>query len=229
MTWREDLEDAKGDSSGQIFEVPFGVIPTREMFLSEKESQEEDFSNIHTVMIEDGSVFKIDREADLHKFIIDSGASDSVGSPAACEAFATALRMKNPQARISVDRHKGQRVKFRMASGQTCCAHSLTTFETKFGNASVYVLKTEEASPLLLSVKALRALKAAICFETGTIACSGTSPDGSIFSLEKQLECSDRGHLLLDLTEDVQVINTVSQDIISLGRIRKPRARTDRA
>jgi hypothetical protein len=102
-------------------------------------------------------------------------------------ALSTSIRTVNPKAKIAVDRTAGKKVKFRLANGATCSACSLVTIETAFGMMSLYCLDTEAPSPILLSVKALKKLSAAIDFSTDTLACKGVDGEGKAFAIEKSL------------------------------------------
>ena len=110
------------------------------------------------------------------------------------------VRSRNPNAKVTVDLAAGRKTRFRLANGSVCSAHSCVTLETPFGWCSLFCLATEQASPVLFSVKSLRALNSAIDFSTDTIAMKGQDCEGKAFTVEKKLEVNSRGHLLLDLS-----------------------------
>jgi hypothetical protein len=193
----DEEDDAVTCSQGE--EIPEGVLPTANMFRAESLENTNDGQFIGTCWLDDAELLQLSSE-NLHRAIIDSGASDSVASPEALAALSTSIRAVNPKAKIVVDRAAGKKVKFRLANGATCSACSLVTIETAFGMMSLYCLDTEAPSPILLSVKALKKLSAAIDFSTDTLACKGVDGEGKAFAIEKKLSCNAKGHLLLDLS-----------------------------
>jgi hypothetical protein len=193
----EEENDAVTFSQGD--EIPEGILPTANMFRAASLTSTNDGQFIGTCWLDDAELLQLSSE-NLHRAIIDSGASDSVASPEALAALSTSIRTVNPKAKIAVDRAAGKKVKFRLANGATCSACSLVTIETAFGMMSLYCLDTEAPSLILLSVKALKKLSAAIDFSTDTLACKGVDGEGKAFAIEKKLGCNAKGHLLLDLS-----------------------------
>ena len=129
----------------------------------------------------------------LHLALVDSGASETVGSPEAIDALLHHLRSnwKDP-IRVTVRTDKKQR--FRVANGEVIKALSVVEIETPLGDLSVHCIATCNTSPtpILLSISALRTLGSAIDFRTRTIAIAGK---------EVTLHKNTRGHLLLDFVQ----------------------------
>ena len=128
--------------------------------------------------------------------VVDSGASDTVGSPEALMAIMTKLRQLDPEAVVTVDVQAGRQVRFRMADGRLTSAHSLITMKSRNGQFTAYCIEAED-TPVLLSIKAMREMKAAVCFRTGTICYSDSAGNPR----QQVMQQSQRGHLLFDVVE----------------------------
>ncbi len=126
----------------------------------------------------------------MGKMVIDSGATESVGSDAALEFLAD--HMRDPQ-RISIDPEVRQR--FRFGNGSRGSASSLIMIDHLCGGNEIKItiscLETRSYVPILASVKFLRALGAKVDFEKDIL----TTRFGEV-----QLErTTSIGHLVPDL------------------------------
>ena len=95
--------------------------------------------------------------------LVDSGASETVGSPEALTALANkAFERHNSKVKV-LKKDNGPR--FRMANGQVSQTYSQLFLETPMGTFSAYCMEGTDV-PILMSIKALRALDAVINFTT---------------------------------------------------------------
>ena len=127
------------------------------------------------------------------KVIVDSGATETIGSPEAMDCLLARVLATNPNAQITVD--PTQQPRFRFGNGTVSQAYSRVGIEVPFGTFWCYVVEGPGV-PILLSVRALRDLRATLNFEDNSITVKMKGQ-----SMRKKLECSSRGHMLLDLTE----------------------------
>jgi hypothetical protein len=190
---------------GKIPGSPHGVLapPGKifpEMFRLKSKTEQPVFQETREAgMLFNSAVFSVAKPQESTHAIIDCGASDTVSSPETLSCLCNHLRKVNPNSRVFIDRESGRRVKFRLANGASCDALSLVTIETPLGWLNVFALDTEVSSPTLFSIRSLKALHAAIDFETDVAALRGIDCEGTAFTIEKKLETNSRGHLLLDL------------------------------
>ena len=106
----------------------------------------------------------------------------------------------SPKAKVFVDKQAANHIKFRLADGSTASAHSLVVYESPFGWGTSYVINTEsDSAPLLLGIRALKALNASVNFADNSISLSGEDCSRTKFKSAQSLQTTDRGHLLLDM------------------------------
>ena len=130
-----------------------------------------------------------------HLALVDSGASETVGSAESIEALVNHLtKTYGRPPNINIDPKKRQR--FRVANGEVIEAKSLIGIETPIGTLQVHCITTEHPTPLLLSVSALKALKAAIDFEHGIMMINIHGR-----TKEVRLRRGDKGHYYVDFGE----------------------------
>jgi hypothetical protein len=140
-------------------------------------------SNVH-------DIYGLDQQTT--RLVIDTGASDTVGSPEAVEGLAEAIKLVYPESKVVVNQQEGKRVKFRMADGRVKPALSRVYIGTPLGQLAIYVIEAVGV-PILLSIAALRSLKAAICFTTNTMMYRTPDKDGNeIESDEDEVEVLGR-------------------------------------
>ena len=157
-------------------------------------------SNVH-------DIYGLDQQTT--KLVIDTGASDTVGSPEAVEGLAEAIKLVYPESKVVVNQQEGKRVKFRMADGRVKPALSRVYIGTPLGQLAIYVIEAVGVL-ILLSIAALRSLKAAICFTTNTMMYRTPGKDGNEIKRTIKLAQTERGHLLFDLADTAQQPKTNS-------------------
>ena len=135
---------------------------------------------------------------------MDSGASDSVGSPESLEALVTELRKKFPETRVKIDKAAAQNTRFRLADGSLTAAYSQSLIETLHGWFSCYCIESSaggKPASLLMSIKSLRSLKAMIDFDTDQIFYEARNVGGEAFKIERVLGRTSGGHLLFNIAD----------------------------
>jgi hypothetical protein len=132
--------------------------------------------------------------------LVDSGASETVGSPEALTALVNkAFTRHNSKVRV-LKRPDGPR--FRMANGAITKTYSQLFLETPMGTFSAYCMEGTDV-PILMSIKALRALDAVIDFSSDEMSFALTKPNGQKGKrIVRKLTKSPKGHLLFDLLDD---------------------------
>ena len=132
--------------------------------------------------------------------LVDSGASETVGSPEALTALVNkAFTRHNSKVRV-LKRSDGPR--FRMANGAITKTYSQLFLETPMGTFSAYCMEGTDV-PILMSIKALRALDAVIDFSSDEMSFALTKPNGQKSKrITRKLTKSPKGHLLFDLLDD---------------------------
>jgi hypothetical protein len=134
------------------------------------------------------------------KVVIDTGATDSVGSPEALSALCNRAREQNPNVSIGVCRNSAQTTRFRLADGRITSAYSVVKITTALGVFQCYCMEAQGV-PILLSIRSLRQLGATINFATNEMSYDITR-DGVQVRMCKELEVSPKDHLLFDVLED---------------------------
>ena len=129
--------------------------------------------------------------------VLDTGATETVGSPEAVQMLVTNVQRAMPAAQVVVDVEAGQQMSFKLADGAIACAYSLVWVETPHGWLSSYVIESSGV-PMLLSIKGMRALRAVIDLYTSVISYRATDTTGTAFTVERRLDTSPKGHLLWD-------------------------------
>jgi hypothetical protein len=132
--------------------------------------------------------------------LVDSGTSETVGSPEALTALVNkAFTRHNSKVRV-LKRSDGPR--FRMANGAITKTYSQLFLETPMGTFSAYCMEGTDV-PILMSIKALRALDAVIDFSSDEMSFALTKPNGQKSKrITRKLTKSPKGHLLFDLLDD---------------------------
>lgn len=141
--------------------------------------------------------------------LVDSGASETVGTPQAITDLCEAAAAKGFKTYI----HQGKaKPRFRLADGTAREAYSCMAIETPYGKLTAYCLEGEDV-PILMSVNTLRALKASIDFETDEMVF--TLPvAGKPKRVNRKLHRTPKGHLMFDImdTNDVTFIDPKDQE-----------------
>ena len=135
--------------------------------------------------------------------LVDSGASETVGSPEALTALVNkAFKKHNSQVQV-LRRPNGP--KFRMANGAISETYSQLFLETPMGTFSAYCMEGTEV-PILMSIKALRALDAVIDFQSDEMSFNITKPNGQRSKrIVRKLTKSPKGHLLFDILDETGI------------------------
>ena len=138
---------------------------------------------------DDEAALSASRDETIGKMVIDSGATESLGSLEALEYLSDRL---SGNSRITVNPCIQQR--FRFGNGTRGAASSMVTLDHVMGGHPVTIgincLETKRYVPILASIKFLRALGAKVCFETDRLF----TRFGDV-----RLERTSSGHLVLDL------------------------------
>ena len=121
---------------------------------------------------------------------MDSGATETVGSPQALQSVLSAVQkvMLRSKAEIDVE----------AADGTMICAYSLVWMHTPHGWFSTHVIESTSI-PMLLSIKRLRAWQATIDFATNTMAYRCVNCSSESFAIERRLATSPR---LVDVSDN---------------------------
>ena len=90
--------------------------------------------------------------------IVESGATETVGSPEALESVLSAVEKDMPHSMVEVDVEAGEALTFKLADGTTTCAYPMQTPHGWFSSTQF----TESTGVPMLSIKGLRALQAPI-------------------------------------------------------------------
>ena len=139
--------------------------------------------------------FSVATSEPTHLALVDSGASETVGSPESIDALVNHLgKVMGRKPAVTIDASKRQ--KFRVANGETIEARSLVGVETPVGILQIHCLSTSHPTPLLLSVAALQKLKAAIDFEHGVMMINLNGK-----AKEVRLKKGEKGHYYVDFGE----------------------------
>ncbi len=183
----EEAPELLGDGE---FELVEDVPPV------ELEHTKPDMSDYRELIIFVSNIFNVTlQEA---KVIVDSGATETVGSPEAIDALITKVRTRNPSARVTTD--PAARPQFRFGNGSTGRAYSRVGVHVPWGVFRIFAVEAPGV-PILLSVRTLRDLKANIdfCKDTMQFCLKGQT-------LSSPLERSEKGHLLLDIANPVSCV-----------------------
>jgi len=127
--------------------------------------------------------------------VLDSGATETVGSPEALQALITNVQKVMPDCRVQMDIEAGKAMSFRLANGDITTAYSQVWVETPHGWLSAFVIESTGV-PMLMSIRGLRALRAVIDFYTSVISYRCTNTRSQTFTIERKLGTSPKGHLL---------------------------------
>ncbi len=100
------------------------------------------------------------------KVIVDSGATETIGSPEAVDALITKVRARNPSARVTTD--PAARPQFRFGNDSTGRAYSRVGVQVPWDVFRMFVVEAPGVQ-ILLSVRTLRDLKADIDRVKGTM------------------------------------------------------------
>lgn len=128
--------------------------------------------------------------------VLDTGASESVGTPQAVQSLIDAIASNSPTGKCNytTDPTVSSTVAFRLADGSVRRPYSLVTIDTpRFGKLGVYVLEGMSA-PILLSVREMRRRGMVIDFSSSRALI--TSGDELV---ELDVQTNSRGHLLINL------------------------------
>ena len=131
--------------------------------------------------------------------VLDTGASESVGTPQAIQQLIDRITFTTGRpCQYSTDTSVSNRVAFRLADGSVKRPYSLVKIETpRFGSIGIFVLEGMQA-PILLSVREMRRRGMLIDFQSGRALVSGGSDSGQEL-IELAVTTNSRGHLLVDL------------------------------
>ena len=123
-------------------------------------------------------IFGVATDAGL--VIVDSGATESVGSPEAFQSVLSAVQKVMPRSKLEIDVEAGRAMTFKLAD----CKH--------FTDGSVPLY------PNVVEHQRIRALHATVDFVTNTMACRCVNCSNESFAIERRLVTSPKGHLLRD-------------------------------
>jgi hypothetical protein len=144
-------------------------------------------------------VFNVDIQDGL--ILVDSGASETVGSPEALDTLAVRAFEKFPgKTKVKINKQpNGPR--FKMANGAIANTYSQVLIDTPLGTFSAYSMEAPDV-PILMSIKALRALEATINFTTDEMSFTahGANPIGK--KVMRKLQRTSKGHLMFDILQD---------------------------
>ena len=132
--------------------------------------------------------------------VIDTGATDSVGSPDSITALCQRACAQHPNTTIRVDTLSAKATRFRLANGTITSAYSLVSLDTPLGSFNVYCMEACDV-PVLMSIKSLRNLCASIYVSTNEMTYTITR-NGHAVQQTRQLKTTPKGHLLFDILDD---------------------------
>ena len=133
------------------------------------------------------------------KAVIDCGATATLGSVAALESLMTMNRLHHGEDRVSVDPDVRPVFKFGNNGTKSCMSTVALGVDIgqKKGNLQVHVHDVEN-QPILISVKALKALGAVLDFDRNEVIYRKVCPRSVV-----PLEAAANGHLLMPLGENL--------------------------
>ncbi len=132
------------------------------------------------------------------KVIVDSGATETIGSPEAIDALIAKIRTFQPTAKVTTD--LTVRSSFRFGNGSIGRAYSRVGVEVPWGTFRIFCVEAPGV-PILLSIRALRELHANVDFSKNTLRYS-VGADRFSTPLEQTEKC----HLLLDIANPASVV-----------------------
>jgi len=143
-------------------------------------------------------VFSLQEESEQGLVLIDSGATESVGPPEALNA----LCRKAQEKYGTVPRIKQLAgPDFRLANGQIASTYSKIEVDTPLGTFAAYCMEGEHV-PILMSIKALRALGATIDFAKDEMTFHLVRSNGTKQQFKRKLNKSPKVHLMFNLLDD---------------------------
>jgi hypothetical protein len=149
-------------------------------------------------------VFNVDMQDGL--ILVDSGASETVGSPEALDTLAVRAFEKFPgKTKVKINK-KPNGPRFKMANGAIANTYSQVLIDTPLGTFSAYSMEAQDV-PILMSIKALRALEATINFTTDEMSFTahGANPTGK--KVVRKLQRTSKGHLTFDILQDDDLLD----------------------
>jgi len=195
---RREKSRPRSSFAVERWEIPLSEEPTAERLRGKPTNRQGPGreSQIFTLHAEiDGEVYRVaDGQDPLHRglAVIDSGATDTVGSPEALEMIAKRMRATRPDTEIVVE--AARNTKFRLADGRITPAYSHITMRNASATFEAYCIDAV-GTPALYGIKALEKSAAVIDFGRHEM----TWVDGTGNRVQRKLERTEKGHLLLDL------------------------------
>ena len=139
------------------------------------------------------SIFGVASDAGL--VIVDSGATETGGSPEALQPVLSAVQKVMPRSKVEINVGAGRAMTLKLADGSTTCAYSLVWIQTPHGWFRAYVIEST-GIPMLLSNKGVRALQATIEFATHTVAYRCVNCSNESFAVERMIATSPNRRVL---------------------------------
>ncbi len=114
------------------------------------------------------------------------------------------VRAIMPDADVEIDVEAGQQMTFRLADGSVAPAYSLAWLAAPMAICTLSIFAIGAAQvPILLSVRALKAVKAVIDFYTDVISYTCADLSACTFVMERRLQTGPKGHLLWNSADAV--------------------------